>query len=551
MPRAVTFFLALLMLTASVAARARDDLVIGLTQFPSSLHPAIDSMMAKTYVLGMALRPLSAYDSQWRLVCMLCERLPSLENGLARRETTAQGKAGVALTYTLRADAFWGDGHPVGSDDVVFAWEMGRHPGSGVANAEMYRRILAIDVKDAKTFTVHLDRLTFDYNALNDLQPLPAHVERPRFIAAPTEYRHRNGYDQDPGNPGLYNGPYRLTQVVQGSHVTLEPNPHWRGPRPDFSRVVVRAVENTAALEAQLLSGGVDMVAGELGLPLEQAVAFDKRADPRFKVLFKSGLVYEHIDVNLGAPALSDRRVRQALMLGLDRDGLNRQLFDGRQPVAHTSVNPLDGVHADDVPKYSHDPVQAARLLDQAGWKLAGALRRNDRGETLTVELITTAGNRSRELVSQVIQGQWRRLGVDVRLRAEPPRVFFGETVTRRRFSHLALFAWVSAPESVPRTTLHSGQIPDAANNWAGQNYSGYADPRMDQLLDAIETELDRPRRVELWRQLQHLYAQDLPALPLYFRADGTILPKGLDGVVPTGHKDPSTLWIETWRWRR
>ena len=207
-------------------------------------------------------------------------------------------------------------------------------------------------------------------------------------------------------------------------------------------------------------------------------------------------------------------------------------------------------MHADDVPTYAHDPAKAARLLDEAGWKLAGAVRRNANGEPLVVELMTTAGNRSRELVSQVIQGQWRRLGIDARLKTEPPRVFFGETVTKRRFPHLALFAWVSAPESVPRTTLHSDQIPDAANTWAGQNYSGYANPEMDRLLDSIEIELDRPRRVELWRRLQHLYAQDLPALPLFFRADGTIVPKGLEGVVPTGHKDPSTLWIESWRWR-
>ena len=218
MPPVFRTVLILLLLAAPSAARAKDDLVIGLTQYPSSLHPNIDSMMAKTYVLGMGLRPLTAFDADWRLTCMLCERLPTFENGLARRETTPDGKPGVALTYTLRADLFWGDGQPVVSDDVAFTWEVGRHPRSGVANAEMYRRILGIEVKDAKTFTVHLDRLTFDYNALNDLQPTPAHVERPRFAAAPAEYRNRNGYDHDPTNPGLYNGPYRIGQVVQGSH---------------------------------------------------------------------------------------------------------------------------------------------------------------------------------------------------------------------------------------------------------------------------------------------------------------------------------------------
>ncbi|MCA1908877.1 MAG: peptide ABC transporter substrate-binding protein, partial [Magnetospirillum sp.] len=304
------------------------------------------------------------------------------------------------------------------------------------------------------------------------------------------------------------------------------------------------------ALEAQLASGGIDMIAGELGLPLEQAIALDKRADPRFRIVYKSGLVYEHVDVNLDSPILSDRRVRQALMHGLDRQGINRQLFGGRQPVAESSVNPLDGVHATDTPQYPYDPVKAALLLDQAGWKLSGGVRRNAKGEALVVELITTAGNRSRELVSQVIQGQWRKLGIDVRLKAEPPRVFFADTVTKRRFPHLALYAWISAPESVPRTTLHSTQIPSAANAWSGQNNPGYANPEMDKLLDSIETELDTTKRKELWRRLQHLYATDLPALPLFFRADSYVLPKQLEGLEPTGHQNPSTLWVEQWRWR-
>lgn len=541
------FVLALLLLPLAIPparAQGRDELVIGVTQFPATFHPSIESMLAKSYILGLAQRPLTAYDSGWRLVCMLCVELPTIENGLAKPE----GK-GVAITYTLRPGARWADGTPVSTDDVTFTWEVGRHPQSGVSSAELFRRITRIDVKDGRTFTLHLDRLTFDYNAINDFRLLPAHLERARFQAAPAEYRNRTAFDQDTTNPGLYNGPFRITQVVQGAHVVLERNPHWWGAAPAFKRIVVKTVENTAALEANLLSGGVDMIAGELGLPLDQAIAFDKRQGGRFAVLFKPGLVYEHLDVNLSNPVLADVRVRRGLLHALDRETLSKQLFDGRQPVAHSNVTPLDWVFAEDVPKYPFDPASAARLLDEAGWRLgAGGLRRNAKGEPLSLELGTTAGNRSRELVAQVLQAQWRKVGVDARLKVEPPRVFFGETVTRRKFPALAMFAWYAAPENVPRSTLHSSMIPAAANNWSGQNYTGYADPRMDGLIDAIEVELDKGKRKALWRELQHLYATDLPALPLYFRADAFILPKWLKGVEPTGHQDVSTLWAETWR---
>lgn len=533
---------------AQPEVRDKDELVIGITQFPATFHPNIESMLAKTYVLDMAMRPFTAYDAEWKLVCMLCETLPTLENGLAKPEKVAGGGQGVALTYTIRADAKWADGTPVTTEDVLFTVDAGRHPLSGVSNSEIYRRILKVEVKDKRTFVLHMERLTFDYNAINDLRLVPAHLERPRFDK-PAEYRNRTAFDQDTTNPGLYNGPYRITGVAQGSHIVLEPNAYWGGAKPAFKRIVVKTIENTAALEANLLSGGVDMIAGELGLPLDQAIAFEKRTGKAWNVVFKPGLVYEHIDLNQGSPILADKRVRQALLYALDREALNRQLFDGRQPVAQTAVNPLDGVHADDVPKYKYDPARAAALLDQAGWKPGGAVRRNAEGAPLTLELGTTAGNRSRELVAQVLQAQWRKIGVDVRLKAEPPRVFFGDTVTKRKFPHMALFAWYSAPENVPRTTLHSSMIPSEKNNWSGQNYPGYNNPRMDELIDSIEVELNRPKRVALWRELQQLYADELPALPLFFRADAFILPKGLKGVVPTGHQDPSTLWIETWRW--
>ena len=539
---------ALLAPAAHARAEGRDELVIGVTQYPNTLHPSIDAMLAKTYVLGMARRPLTAYDKDWTLVCLLCTVLPTIENGLAVPETLPDGRHGVAITYTLRPGATWGDGIPVSAEDVLFTWQVGRDPRSGLADAEQYRRILKIDVKDPKTVVFHMDRLTFDYNSTGSFELLPAHLERAAF-AEPAEYKTRTLYDTDSTNPGLYFGPYRIAEAVRGSHVVLVANPTWWGKPPAFKRIVVKVVENTSALEANLLSGAVDAIAGELGLSIDQAIAFEKRHRDQFDVTFKPGLVYEHLDINLANPILADKRVRQALMLGLDRQALTAQLFDGRQPVADGPVSPLDWVHAADVPQWRPDLERAGHLLDEAGWSAgSGGMRHDSHGQPLTVDLVSTAGNRSRELVEQVVQSQWKRLGVDVRLRNEPPRVLFGETAPHRKFPGMAMFAWYSSPENVPRTTLHSSEIPSAANNWSGQNYGGYANPEMDGLIDRIEVELDRGKRAALWRRLQLICADDLPALPLYWRADAFILPHWLKGVEPTGHEYLSTLWVENWR---
>ena len=550
MRKAAVLALLFVLLTALTgpARAAKDELVIGITQFPSTFNPNIDSMLAKSYVLGMTRRPFTVFDADWQLVCMLCTELPTIENGLAVPETTPDGKQGIAVTFTIRPDAVWGDGTPITTRDVLFTWEVGRHPKSGVIPKEFYRSLYAIDAEDDKTFTLHFDKLTFDYNAINAFDLLPAHLEEAAF-SEPEAYRHRTLYETDTTNPGLWFGPYRIAEVVPGSHVVLVPNPTWWGAKPQFKRIVVRVIANTAALEANLLSGAIDMIAGELGLTIDQALAFEKRHGDRFDITYKPGLAYEHIDLNLDNPILGDVRVRRALLYGLDRQAISDQLFEGRQPVADSNVNPLDWVHADDTPRYPYDPAKAAALLDEAGWTLGkDGVRRNPAGEPLTLEIMTTAGNRTRELVEQVLQSQWKQLGIDARIRNQPARVFFGQTVSERKFPAMAMFAWISAPESVPRTTLHSDHIPTADNNWAGQNYTGFNNAEADALIEQIEVELDRDKRRELWRRLQHIYAEELPALPLYFRAEPYILPKWLKGVRPTGHQYPTTLWVEDWR---
>jgi len=549
--RLALFVLALFASALPRAAVAKDTLVIGITQFPATFHPNIDEMAAKNYILAAVRRPFTQYDADWNLACFLCVELPTLENGQAKLETTPDGQKGIAVTYKIQPEATWGDGVPVSTEDVMFTWRAGRHPQSGFSNSEFYRRAYKIDVIDAKTFTIHFEKVEFSYNAINDFEVLPAHIEAKIFDANPNEYRNRTAYVTDTTNKGLYFGPYRIAQVTTGSHVTLEPNETWWGKPPFFKRVTIRAIENTSALEANLVSGAIDKIAGDLGLSIDEEIAFEKRHGDQFNIITKPGLVYEHIDLNLSNPILADVRVRKALLYALDRASMTKQLFDNRQLPADGQINPLDWVHTDDVTHYPFDPKRAAALLDEAGWtqKRKGAIRTNAKGEKLSLEFMSTAGNRSRELVQQVLQSQWKNAGIEARIRNQPARVFFGETVTQRKFEAMAMFAWISSPENVPRAQLHSTQIPSAENGWSGQNYTGYSNPEMDKLIDAIEVELDRTKREKMWHRLQQIYADDLPVLPLYFRANSHILPKQLKGVTPTGHMGLTPLWIENWTW--
>lgn len=559
-------FLPLASLLWSPAAAARDQLVIGITQFPATLHPNMEAMLAKSYVLGFTTRPFTTYDHDWQAACMLCTELPTIENGGAKIEdippdVAAQIKdrprcktmdpalrdKGVAVTYTIQPNATWGDGTPITTDDVLFTYEVGRNELAGISNSELYKRILKIDVIDKKTFTMHFDRVESNVSTINDFEILPAHLERAAF-AEPAEYRNRTTYVTDPTNPGLWFGPYRITEIESGAQIVLETNPTWWGKPPQIKRIVIKTIENTAALEANLLSGSIDYIAGEMGLTIDQAIAFEQRYGADYDISYKQVLFYEHLTVNHDNPALADKRLRQALLYGLDRAAITQQLFGGRQDVALTSISPLDWIFTSDVRQYAYDPGKAAALLDEAGWAVgADGLRHNSAGDPLQIELMTTAGDRTRELVEQVMQSQWKSLGIEARIKNEPARVLFGETMSERKFTGMILFAFLSAPENVPRTTQHSTMVPTAANGWAGQNYGNFRNPQFDDLLDCLEVEPDREKREAMWHNLQQLYAEELPDLPLYFRSQAFILPKWLKGIRPTGHQDGSTQWAEEW----
>jgi len=537
-----------LALTLFPLAAAAQSLTIGLAQYPSTLHPTIDSMLAKSYVLGLVHRPMIIDNRDWEPECLLCTAIPTFENGLAERVTLADGSEGVRTTYTIHPDATWGDGTPVTTADVAFTLEMGKDPRSGFVSTEAYDRIVDLEIVDDKTYTVTGDRVTYRYSQQGSFTLLPAHLEAPIADRDIDAYAADTLYQTDPTHPGLWFGPYRVAAVDPGRAITVERNPTWHGDPPAFDSITLKVVENTAALEANLLSGEVDMIAGELGLPLDQALALEPRLGDRAVIRYQPGLIYEHIEANLDNPVLADIRVRRAILHGIDRQTMNERLFGGRQPAADTNINPLDAIHIAVARPHPYDPERARALLEDAGWAPgADGIRRNADGERLTLTLMTTAGNQSRELVQQVIQAQLRDVGIDIRLRNEPPRVLFGETVRKRAFEDMVMFAWISAPESVPRTILHSDQIPTQENNWNGQNVAGYANPEMDALLDRIERELDPDARAVLWARYQNLYADTLPALPLYFRANPHILPPWLDGYEPTGHLAPSTLWVEEW----
>ena len=536
--------------SAALAASGHDELIVGMRQAPPSLNPLQGSTAARTYLNAMTLRTLAGPDKFGRPACYLCETLPTLENGGARIVDLGGGRQGMEVTFTLKRNLSWADGEPVTSSDVVFGWRLARDPMIGAANAETLRHIVDITIVDPRRFTLHIDQIDYGYNRQVTFWVLPEHIEGPILegLAHRADYFSRSAYATDPTNPGLWLGPYRLVGYEPGKSARFDRNPHWPGPAAHIPHITVRMIENTAALEADFMTGTIDYISGELGLTVDQGLELKARRAYSFDFAIQSGFVYTHVDVNLDNPLLADPRIRRALLLAIDRPAITRRLFDGLLPVADGFVAPTDQGFDPDLPKYPYDSVAAGKLLAEAGFRPgADGIRGDAKGRRLAFTLATTTGNRVRELIEQELQAKWRAVGIDVTLANDTATILLGDRLPHGAYD-LALYSWSNAPENPPTYSLLSASIPVAANDFSGGNFPRYSNPETDHLIGALTVELDPDKRKPIWAGIQEAYARDLPALPLYFESTVFVIPTWLKGIDPGGHFGNTTQWVEEWR---
>lgn len=531
------------------------ELKIGITQEFENFNPAIMSMAASTYMSAMVNRQMVFLDPDGKWQPQLATSIPTIDNGGAK--FIGSGKTrGLEANWEIKESAKWGDGTPVTCEDIKFAWKVGLNENVSVASRETYQNIkdIVVDPATPKKCLVKFIKAKFDYYQSLPT-PLPKHLEEKvltEFGGQKEGYDKNSNFNKNPTNPGLYNGPYIVTDLKLGSHLAFARNPHFYGAPAKIEKIIVKLIPNTTALEANLRSGTIDMVSN-LGFSFDQALAFEKKVQSEklpFKVGFQASCTYEHIDLQLQNPVLQDLKVRQALLHAINRDELTKALFEGKQRSAIHFLSPVDPFFTEDpaiVKMYPFDLTKAGQLLEESGWKPGPDGIRVKGGQRLSMVFMTTAGNKTRETVQTLLQAQWRAAGIEITIKNEPARVYFSETMNKRKFPALAMYAWVSSPDSSYRSTLASGSIPSEKNSWSGQNYTSWNNKKVDGYVDDFEIEFDPNKRKEITQKIITEYTTDIPVIPLYYRADISVIPTNLEGFRAPGHLFYETHMVENW----
>lgn len=542
------------------AEKNKDELTIALNAEFETLNPVVNSMMAAVYIQDAALRPLVALDLKGKPYPVLIKEIPSLEKHTAvlLPPQSGSGPASLQVKFEILPTAKWGDGTQVTCEDIRMTWVIGISPNVSAPDRADYNNISAVtaDAKNPKLCTILFKEAKWNFY-LNFPRPIPAHIEGKifeKYKDQPQSYERNSLYVREPQNPGLYDGPYRVSEIKIGSHVSLVPNEYFYGAdKPYFKKVVFKFILNSSSMEASLRSGDVQM-ASSSGFTFDQALAFEKKITKEhlpFKVNFVPGVIYAHIAINMDSENLKEKKVRQALAYALNRKEMTQAFFEGRQPPAMHFSSPFDSWYTDnpkDINVYNYDKKKAMQLLDESGWMMGSDSFRYKNGKKLQFTLSGVADIKLNEMIEGFVKDGWKKIGVDMQIKNYPARVLFSNILRERKFE-LGFFSWVSSPNSSQRNVFHSSQIPAADNSWSGNNRSGWRNKEVDAWLDQFENEFNEKKRILLMRKVLKAYTEDLPDIPGYYRSNVSVIPADLKNYNMSGHVYSEYLQIEKWRY--
>lgn len=520
--------------------------VVGMVEEPDNLVQDFSTNHAAWVVLNLLLAKPVRYTAEWTAEPQLLERLPTTANGGWIRHPDGT----TEITWHFRRDHAWHDGRPVTAVDALHTLDMLRAMEPPYPHYTVVRSIAEAWVPEGDPYT-----LVTRWRAEDPIAPfeewgtvLPAHCFRewPRNL----QEAQAHPFCSHP----VYNGPFRFVEWKAGEHLAVEAAPPGAAGSPRLSRVLFRFYPDPDALADAVVRGEVDVT--ELtGFQLRHMQTIE-HLQPGVQTHYTPAMLWEHIDFNLDHPWLQDRRVRQALLYAIDRGALVRDLLGGTQPVAHTWLPPRHAAYAEHVATYPYSPARAEHLLTEAGFTRGpDGFMQNAKGERLALTLVTTDQSRrrftttgDRGALAEQLKAQLRRVGVDLTIELYPSSDFY-KLVRRRGFAHMALFAWSMAPETNGYLLWHSSQLPTQTDGY-GINVSGWKDRHNDELLEAVLHTTEPARVPHLLRQQQQRWAEELPALPLFFWPWLTTSKRGLQHVRPVGMFGTYVTWnAHEWTW--
>ncbi len=565
--------------TASNALTQTSTLRIGIQSEPSDLLPyhatAADERLTAPISELLFPAPLLPLNYTFTTTGVL-ERLPSLKNGDIQirsrevyldvndlivteptsRTATAQQ---IVITYRWNRALTWSDGVPVTAADSVFAYQLAQQIALGEEANQRIQLLEDYQEVDAHTTRAFLKPELTDLTSLIAAQPsldgvldvatsdlgrtvwtpLPAHLLREisptdllnsEFAAMPVGY-----------------GPYQIDRRDQDV-IRLSRNPYYAGPLPAPDTLAFVSEQSVAILRDELLRGSLDLAILE-NLDADQfhLLATATQSDA-VQIAYSASPIWEHLDFNLEFKLLQNVGVRRAIAHAINRQAMIDTLYAGSVPILHSWIVPEHWAAANpnDLITYSYSPDYARELLTQAnvidsdndGFREIGIDHDSDGKPDgfapFSLTVLSTENSPVRAAIAEQFRNDMADIGINVSVvMTTSQQLFNPQGPLFRRDFELAQFAWIAAPDPRGFELWSCSAIPGVINNYTGSNLSGWCMRDANQAIISATTSISREERREYYIRHQQLFAQELPAIPLFQRVIAVMYTPRLNGLKP------------------
>ncbi|EOO66109.1 oligopeptide-binding protein oppA [Bacillus cereus VD021] len=434
------------------------------------------------------------------------------------------------LTYTfhLRKDLKFSDGSPLTADDVAFTLTLlhdkayegdkdisqyavkgGKEYKEGKANS-----IEGIQVVDPQTIKITTEKVNSqaltalggevlskvyygkDYKQNTSLDYLKALYEKP--IAA---------------------GPYKFEKYIPGQEVRFVANENYYAGKPKIPNFIYKITSGDTKLQL-FQTGEVDYTGlGTGDEVLEQAKALEFA-----NIQIETAASFSYIYMNNNKPYLKDKKVRQALIYGLDRKKYVDTALKGYGTVANVPIHPTSWAYTEEgVNKYEYDKEKAKKLLDEAGWKVGSDGIREKDGQKLKLSYFGPSSAKDSDLLIPIAKENYKEIGVEF----NPEFMDFNTMLSKVNKGDYDL-ASVSTPiTSDPSET--AGEYLSGVN----EKSLGYKNAKVDELIQkGIET-VDIEKRKPIYKELYKELSDDPPVILLNYRRTITGYNGNIKGIDP------------------
>lgn len=490
-----------------VAARvASGHLHRHLIQSPRTLDPSFNEDVAGNAIADDLFEGLVRLDAAGNV-------LPGVAQGW---EVSPDG---LKWRFHLRADARWSNGDAVTARDFVYAWRRVVDPATGSAAASQLLPIggaaaivdgsaspdtLAVAAPDVRTLEVQLAGPTpYFLYLLTNCWLMPVHEATVRAYGVSWT---------DPAHM-VSNGPFVLRSQVMNGPIELEPNPlYWGAAEVRLSAVTYHPVVDSAATTARFLAGDLD-ITDRFQMDdfswLSAAVGSQLRLEPYFATYM--------LGMQVDRPPFDDIRLRQAMVMALDREILVNKLLKGMYLPAYGIVPPLPG-YAQVLPDWARwsdaeRHREAQRLYAAAGYSAK---------KPFEVELWYPTADADTRRVMEAMVAMWRmNLGAQVHLANEEWRVHQqNRRIRKHRFFY---FPW-SGDYPDPLTFL---ALPMADSR---QNYMGYRSAAYAEAMQRATQGSDAVIRQDAYHAAEQILGRDAVVVPVYFYKSKHLLRSHVQG---------------------